>query len=296
MSDHPHETIQWLGLKLEVPGDWSIARHGVDAERGVLVLVDRLAERLALSWRTLDAIPEVAQVVAAERAEDIAKLPECLTADVRISGWHGYRRTVAGESTIRAARYDPCSRRLIQAELSVEPKLGRTTRVTEQLLNGIRCVPGSEPRRLRAFGVDVTLPPNLELHHTTIQPASVTFEFVNAAHMAEQSGGTAVLHRMAMADAWYRGNCLDVIERESPGIALHKTQVLRVNGHAAGYAEGDASGTRFARWIGRGRTRRATVWHCPSEDAVYYLATTSPDRNPMHPNLFLVTCCKGLYG
>lgn len=294
MSDHPYETIQWLGLKLEVPGDWSIAKHTVDAELGSLVLVDRLAERLALSWRTLDATPEVTQVVATERAEDMAKLHECQTSDVRISGWHGYRRTVAGESTIRAVRYDASSRRLIHALLSVEPRLGRATRVTEQLLNGIRCVPGSEQQRLRAFGVDVVLPPNLKLNQTTIQPAHVIFEFVDVACESEQLREIAVLHRMGMADAWYRGEGLDVIERESPGIALHKTQDLWVNGHLAHYAEGDASATRLARWLGRGRLRRALLWHCPSENAVYYLATTSRHRKPLHTNVFNVTCCKGL--
>jgi hypothetical protein len=295
MIDSQHEIIHWLGLRLEVPCDWQIVRHGLSSERGRLTFTDRFAERLDLSWRHLEGDPDVEHMVSDQRARDERELPDCQISAVRISGWHGYQRSSAGESLVRAARYDAQSKRLIEALLIVEPKLGRSTRVNEQLLNGIRCVAAVEhQQRLCAFDIDVTFPDQLRLCRATVEPASVTFSFeANDASDRGKTRASAVIRRMGMASSWYRGNALRLIERESPRVEFGKMREIRVNTHTAGYAEGDASRARVLRWIGRGMHRRSMLWHCEAENAVYHVATTSYDRAPLHPEALRLECCKG---
>jgi hypothetical protein len=297
MIDTQHETIYWLGLRLEVPCDWQIVRHGLSSARGRLTFTDRFAERLDLSWRHLDHDPDVEHMVRDQRARDDRELPDCQTADVRISGWHGYQRSGAGESLVRAARYDAAAHRLLEALLIIEPKQGRSTKVTEQLLNAVRSVAAENHRqRLRAFDIDVTLPENLRLSRASVEPANIVFEFEDTDKKHPDRArvlASVVVRRMGMASSWYRGNALRLIERESPRIRFGPMRDICVNSHVAGYAEGDASRARVLRWLGRGMSRRALLWHCEAENAVYHVATTSYDRAPLHPEALQLECCKG---
>lgn len=295
MIDTQHETIHWLGLRLEVPSDWQIVRHGLSRLRGRLTFTDRFSERLDVSWRHLDYAPDVEHLVQDQRARDECELPSCQTAEVRIAGWSGYRRCGAGESLVRAARYDEPSQRLIEALLILEPKHGRSTQVTEQLLNAVRSVPESgDQRRLRAFGIDVCLPKNLRLHRATVEPANVSFEFeTDDAGANPRIRNRAVIRRMGMASSWYRGNPSRIIERESPGIRFGPLRHDADHRHAAGSAEGDASRARILRWLGRGMQRRATLWLCDVENAVYHVATTSYDRAPLLLEEIRCSCCQG---
>ncbi len=295
MIDTQHETIYWLGLRLEVPCDWQIVRHGLSSKRGRLTFTDRFAERLDLRWRHLEHDPDVEHLVRDQRARDARELPDCQTADVRISGWHGYRRTCPSELLVRAARYDAEAHRLLEALLIIEPKQGRSTKVTEQLLNAVRCVAAENQRqRLRAFDIDVSLPENLRLSRASVEPANVVFEFEATDKHPDRAKvrASAVVRRMGMARSWYRGNALRLIERESPRIRFGQVREISVHSHLASYAEGDASRARFLRWVGRGMRRRALLWHCEAENAVYHVATTSYDRAPLYPESLLVECCK----
>ena len=296
MLESQHETIYWLGLRLDVPRDWQIVRHGISTERGRLTFTDRFAERLDLTWRHLDYDPDVEHLVRDQRTRDERELTRCQTTALRINGWHAYQRRDTNETLVRAARYDAKSKRVIEALLITEPKQGRTTKVTEQLLNAVRCAAtSSECHRLRAFDIDVQVPDGLHLSLASVEPANVIFEFeaTAASAPADKRGATAIVRRMGMAQSWYRGNAARLLERESPRVRFEPTRELAINAHVGVYAEGDASSGRIPRWLGRGRRRRAVVWHCEAENAVYHVATTSLDRTPLLPDSFRCACCKG---
>jgi hypothetical protein len=294
MIGHQHETIYWLGLRLEVPSDWQIVRHGLKPERGRLTFADRFAERLDLTWRKVPSEPDVESMVKDQRVRDDS---EGSSSELRIPGWCGYRRTCAGESLVRAARYDAESKRLIEVVLVVEPRQGRSTKVDDRLLNQIRSAETIDQRqRLRAFDIDVTLRKSLRLCRATVEPANVTFAFAAAdtRSIPTSSQASAVIRRMGMAASWYRGNALRLLERESPRVDFGRVREIRVNAHVATYAEGDASRTRVLRWFGRGAHRRAVAWLCEAENAVYHVATTSSDLAPLGPEALTVECCKGV--
>jgi hypothetical protein len=292
MTDDRHETIYWLGLRLEVPSDWQIVRHGLKADRGRLTFADRYAERLDLTWQELQSDPDVECMINDQRARDDSAAP---SSQVRIAGWSGYRRTCGHESLVRAARYDARSKRLIEALLVVEPNQGRSTKVDEHLLNAVHVIEAIDQRqRLCAFDIDLTIPDRLRLSRATVEPANVTFEFASpdAKSILGSSPVSAVVRRMGMAASWYRGNALRLVERESPRVDFCRAREIRVNAHAADYAEGDASRAHALRWFGRGARRRAMVWLCEAENAVYHVATTSCDRAPLLPEALRVKCCK----
>ena len=211
MIDTQHETIYWLGLRLEVPCDWQIVRHGLSPERGRLTFTDRFAERLDLTWRKVDHDPNVELMVRDQRMRDEHKLSDVQTANVRIAGWYAYRLQSNSETLVRAARYDSAAGRMLEALLVIEPKRGRSTKVTEQLLNAVRCVPTEDARqRLRAFDIDLRLPETLRLCRATVEPANVVFEFEATDTHPDRARlrASAVVRRMGMANAWYRGHGL----------------------------------------------------------------------------------------
>jgi hypothetical protein len=261
-----------------------------------LTFTDRFAERLDLTWRHLDHDPDVEHMVRDQRASDEREMNDCQITDVRIAGWHGYRRTCNSETLVRAAHYDTATRRVLEVLLIIEPKHGRSTKVTEQLLNAVRSVAAEDQhQRLKAFDIDLSLPSDLRISRATVEPANVVFEFESSDQQPGRASvrATAVVRRMGMASSWYRGNALALIQRESPRVRFGRLSHVRVNAHDAGYAEGDASSARLMRWLGRGMRRRALLWHCEPENAVYCVATTSFDRSPLHPQALRLVCCKG---
>jgi hypothetical protein len=75
-------------------------------------------------------------------------------------------------------------------------------------------------------------------------------------------------------------------------VCFGRLKDIQTNGHRAGFAEGDTSRSRLSKWIGRGMRRRALLWDCESENAVYHVATTSDERAPLAPEVLRVICCK----
>jgi hypothetical protein len=290
MTDDPFQTIEWLGLRFEVPAEWEIVRHGLSPKKGNLVLVDRRRERMELFWTHLEREPDLERMLLDQRHRELEAEPNATFQDLGSRrSWRGFWRTSpAGEVLGRAVRFERASERLVEAAMIGAEDRRLVRRIIESILIGR----AEESHRCRAFDLDVTTPPGYRLTRATVKPADVAFEF--RPHGPGKPGPDEVsIRRMGMAEAWYGDDPEKLLRREAPGVRFRPaSRGLHAN-HPAFFVEGNEPGERLQRLIGRGHGRRVLIWCCPAENAVYRIGTKSADRRPVLPEDIRVACCRG---
>ena len=293
-SVSPYDAIEWLGLRLEVPQDWQIVRHGISSLNGCLTFTDRYSERMNLSWRKLDREPDVERIVAEQLQRDQTKIPDLTLARTTIPGWQAYRAESAESEWVRAARYEPLTSQLLEVWLSVRSNQKKSQLANERLVCAIAGTdPNRDTSRLQAFDTCLEYPRDLVLSTTKIEPANVTFEFERAAVKGQPfSRARAVVRRMGMASCWYRGNAVALIAREAKQVVYQTQSEHWLGAHRAMRVEGDTTKGPIQRWFGRSTRSRATLMHCEVENAVYLITTESYDQAPLLPERFKFVCCK----
>ncbi|MEM9914996.1 MAG: hypothetical protein AAF911_08545 [Planctomycetota bacterium] len=321
--------IEWLGVRLGVPADWEIVRHGISPRKGSLVFADRTRQRLQVTWTACTKRPDVARLLADHRAKQREQDPDLVvTTPVLPAGWRGMqRRQDDGHHTLtRAARYDVKASRLIEVVLDDEPD----SDLIDDLLNRLVVTgPADEARRFCAFGLDVTIPAEYQLVGTDIQPADAALRFSSHRDAKEpEKHPTLTVRRRAMADVWFDGNLRRVLKPYAPRAVMNFDEeaeailpslaggaggACRATAAAPGFnadthspptppdnpsaypltATWNVPGPRYQRLLNLHRVALACAWHCPDENAVYEVVAIGPAKSPPTLEQLRVTCGQG---
>ncbi len=286
------QRIEWMGLRLSVPPDWQVVRHGIDPEKGRLVLVDRRRQRLQLVWTRLDAAPDLEHMLDDHRARELEHDASAEFSPMPDTpGWVGLRRELdAGGAMVRAARYDAPTRRLLEAVLTCDVNDTDDAALTRGVLGDIKAVcDPADARRFCLFDLDVAAPPHWRLSKTQVQPADVTFRFTE--HDGDPPRPTrneAAIRRRGMADVWDAGDHEKLLRRQEPDAAF-EFGPAQYHGAPATMGLSLEPGKRYARLMGKLRDRRDLVWSSPAENAVYQITTLSKSGRPVEPTAFEVS-------
>jgi hypothetical protein len=292
----PYETIELLGISLEVPRDWQIVRHGLDERKGGLTFTDRSAERMTFHWNTLEREPDIARMLQTEWGKSKQTGESSEFREETIDEWRGFRFDDARGTWLRAVRYDSSSRRLLEVALALETAHSRSRAVDRRLLSRVELKKSELACRFLAFDIDVTYPSDFVVTKCEVVPASVTLHLESRAPFKRFGAVDSILiRRMGMARTWYRGNALALLARENPLVDPRKANTREIHGHPGAAARTTLS-RPLQRWFGHGRTLGATLWHCDEENAVYHVATRTADGRPLDPDAVQVRCCKWAEG
>jgi hypothetical protein len=291
-SERQYETIELQGLSFEVPRDWQIVRHGLAERKGGLTFTDRFEERMSLHWRTLDREPDISRMLQAEWAKSKGATDEMACQEFSLHDFRVFRFDDVRGSWLRAVRYDSSSRRLIEVALALQGAHARSRPVDEHMLSRIELKGTDVGSRFLAFDLDVTYPANFVVTKCEVVPVSTTLQL--EARVPSNRFGTVdtiSIRRMGMADTWYRGNAAALLARENPAADPRRVEARETNGHSGAGLEVRV-GKPIQRWLGQGRSLRATLWHCDEENAVYHVATCSRDLRSAALEVLETRCCK----
>jgi hypothetical protein len=280
------QTIYWLGMRLSVPDDWEVVRHGIHARKGRLVFVDRRRQRLVLSWVTTDRPPEVARLLEDYRNRDLEEDSDRRFTDLPpTAGWRGIRRKGA-EGLTRATRYEALDQRWIEMTIPWPQQYDRD--LERKLLEGFSMVRGEQARRWRAFRVDVRTPPGWELTGTTVKPADVMLQF-------RHGRADSMVRRRGLAEGWYDGDLGRYLHQEIQQVVSHREQRV-YEGRSVEVCVTDEPMARVKRLLKRPRRRVDLAWFESADQAVYHLTTISPAEAPVQPEAFQVSAGAGHEG
>lgn len=296
------QSIEWMGIRLRVPDDWQVVRHGLAPEAGTLTLVDRRRQRLELTWLTCKNRPDLGRLIRdyqeQARVESGTEGASAESTELRSfgRGWRGFFQPLStsgeqGARTLcRAVRFDERTSRLIELSISIDRSTAHDGHLLAQLFQSVHVLAaGGDCRRWQAFDLDVTTPPRCRLVKTRVNPADVQLSFCTTdSAPGKPTAREACLRRLGMARAWYSGNLRALVERHADGAVFTQWREQSHQGCPALLAEGTEAGPRYRRLFGKLRQRRVLVWHCPAENAIYQLTTTSPPGAPLLPQDFEV--------
>jgi hypothetical protein len=271
------QTIEWLGIRFQVPAEWEIVRHTLDVETGSVVLVDRREQRLTISWTRCANKPDLERLVGDYEKRELESSPDVERFSLR--DWQGiYKRTE--RSVVQAVTFDEPTSRLVEAVM-----VGRDRTEVEawarKILPQLRVISRAEvARRFCAFGLDVTAPVGYRPSSLKVLPAEVAIEFQRYDDDAKEPTRDLVkVYRFGMADLWFVG-ARHALAQHEPARFL-ETQSVDYRGHSAECFDGMEKGPPLRRMFGRLRKARALCWHSKSENAVYaavaYAASGEPD-------------------
>jgi hypothetical protein len=297
MTDEQLQTIEWLGLRLEVPEAWEIVRHSLSQDRGSLVFVDRRTQRMELFWQRAAQQPDLVRTLADARSRELENDPGAELEELRrVSGWQGFcRHSKEGEFLTRGVRYDARSARLMEALVVSPAGTADAKRLGCRILERIQSVERAESAtRWQAFNLEITALPAFRLVSASVKPGDVCFDFRRFSPGQREPGKERVsVRRMGLAAAWFDGDHQKFIRREAPRVRFRTFGAAEPGGHPGVFGEGEEPGQRLPRLIGRALRRRVLTWRCETENAVYRVATTSPCHHPVNPEDFRVGCCGG---
>jgi hypothetical protein len=284
------QAINWLALAFRVPEDWEIVRHGVAYERGSLVFVDRVRQRLSVSWTSCSKVPDLDRLLS-----DFADRP--LSSGERVlsqADCHGFRlldcETGAGERIGHALYFDPRSHRLVELELPGAAEPGAAA-LTSALLGSFEFHEREQSGCVRAFGLHADVPSGFRICKSHVKPADVILELERSASPEERAAERVRIRRSGMARSWFDGNAERAIRHRNPESRFDEFEVASVGPHAAVTARVYTRGALLARALGRAVPRRITFWACPEQNAVFEMDAAVPRGSDPRALGFRVWCC-----
>jgi hypothetical protein len=295
LSSHASSTeltqaVAWLALAFRVPEDWEIIRHGIGFERGSLVFVDRVRQRLSVSWTACEKAPDLDRVLS-----DFEQQP--LTVGEKVlsqAQCQGFRlldcEKENGERVSHALCFDPLSSRLIELELPGSAA-ARDSALTRELLASFAFATRERGTRVCAFGLDAELPDGFRLCKSQVKPADVILEFERCALRAARSAERLRIRRSGMARTWFDGDAARSIRLRSPELAFDEFTSAAVGPHPAVVARGLPRRALLQRALGRAPLRRVTFWACPAQNAVFETEVCAPPGRSESPVSPQIRCC-----
>jgi hypothetical protein len=262
------QAVNWLALGFRVPIDWEIVRHGVGFERGSLVFVDRVRQRLSVSWTACPRVPNLERLLSDFENQPLTMGETLLTQNDHF----GFRvlecKKSSGEHVTHALRFDPASNRLIELELpGLAARDGQT--LTHALLAEFSFSERDRDHSVRAFGVHAALPAGFGLRSSRVKPADVTLEFERPAAPGERSSASLKIRRSGMARAWFDGDAGRAIRARNPTLRFRDFARLTVGPHVATTARGFSRAALLTRALGMAVSHDVLFWECPEENAVF---------------------------
>jgi hypothetical protein len=284
------QAVAWLALDFRVPDDWEIIRHGIGFERGSLVFVDRVRQRLSVSWTMCQRAPDLERVLS-----DFEQQP--LTVGEKVlsqAQCEGFRlldcEKESGERVSHALYFDPLSSRLIELEMPGSADADESA-LTRALLASFAFAARESVTRVRAFGLDAQLPEGFCLCASQVKPADVILEFERAALRGAGPAERLRIRRSGMARTWFDGDAARSIRLRSPQLAFDQFTSAAVGPHAAVVARGLPRRALLQRALGRAPSRRVTFWTCPAQNAVFETEVCAPRGNSESMVLPRIRCC-----
>jgi hypothetical protein len=205
------------------------------------------------------------------------------------------RVTPGGEVTTRAVRYEPGTRRLLEAVVETRKAVPEDRDLVETLLSQVSVQdPPERARHVRAFGLELEAPEPMRLCGAEVKPADVRLDFAGYdAERDRELRTRASVRRMGMAESWYNGNAEALIKSRETGSRLTSFGSTSYAGHDATLARGSESGPLAKRALGLLYERRVLLWKCAERNALYAVSTSSPKSAPLEPEAFTLRCCGG---
>jgi hypothetical protein len=262
------QAVNWLALGFRVPIDWEIVRHGVGFERGSLVFVDRVRQRLSVSWTACPRVPNLERLLSDFENQPLTVGETLLTQNDRF----GFRvlecKKSSGEHVTHALRFDPASNRLIELELpGLAAREGQA--LAHALLAEFSFSERDRDHSVRAFGVHAVLPEGFGLRGSRVKPADVTLEFERPAVSGERSPVGLKIRRSGMARAWFDGDASRAIRVRNPTLRFRDFERVTVSSHAATAARGFSRAAFLKRALGMAASHDVLFWECPEQNAVF---------------------------
>jgi len=285
------QAISWLALGFCVPEDWEIVRHGIGFERGSLVFVDRVRQRLSVSWTACPRAPDLERLLS-----DFGNQPLTVGEKVLDQQDHsGFRvlecETQIGDHVTHALCFDPLSKRLIELEL---PAAGAPhDALAPALLASFTFAQPEHGQRVRAFGVHAEVPEGFRLSASQVKPADVNLEFERSARRGERSAERLRIRRSGMARTWFGGDAARSIRLRRPELRFHDFRPAAVGPHTAVVARGYPRGAILQRAFGLVAPRSVTLWECPEQNAVFETEVCVPRGQDANSAELSVWCCAG---
>jgi hypothetical protein len=312
------QTVAWLGLRLGVPGDWQVVRHGLSPSRGSLTLIDRYRQRMELGWRQCNNEPDLDHMIGDDRARQLQQHPDAHIEDLEpVADWRGTTRLFddSGHAVTRAVRFDAATSRLLEAVI-VTAEGPEDLALVPELLEGVEVeAPATRATHWRAFDVEVRTPgPSWRLVSTQVKPADVTLRYavyvpaeeaprkrppvqrsvagallLPPAPSERSTGEEATIRRMGMASTWWDGNGASFLRRHGGGVPLAIRETPH-DGRFITVADAVEPGPRLKRMLGRLRRRQQAVWHCKACNAVYHVDVLSWASDPVGFDALVTRC------
>jgi hypothetical protein len=289
------QAISWLSLGFRVPDDWEIVRHGIGFDRGSLVFVDRVRQRLSVSWTACPRAPNLERLLSDFESQPLTAGEKVLAQSDRF----GFRvlecETSSGARVTHALRFDPASSRLIELELPDSAEQENQA-LAQALLAGFAFCPREQDRTLRAFGVHATLPEGFTPCASQVKPADVSLEFERISAPDERAPVRLRIRRSGMARAWFDGDAARAIRARNPELQFRDYESRAVGAHVATSARGFPRRALLKRALGRATEHEITLWECPEQNAVFETERRESRRIEPSTASLRVWCCADARG
>lgn len=277
-------TIDWLGMRLRVPGEWSIVRHNVAERRGRLTFVDRRRQRLMLAWSPCPDAPDWKRMLDDQQALESQNDADAVFERDDHFGWHVLRRISEDTTLVRAARYDRSRQRVIELVMPVRDD--QDAGDEGLVLEGFDVLADDEANRFRAFDIDLTPPVDWAL--TSVEVSLGKVQVVITQDRAELT-----VRRLSMADTWFRGDAQRWLCKELKDLKVTWTSVLH-DGLPASRGDSREAGARIKAVVGRLRDRIDLAWAQPEANAVMHVTLLRPRGMKLDIDAFGIRCLDSL--
>ncbi|MCH8510929.1 MAG: PqqD family protein [Kiritimatiellae bacterium] len=273
------QEIRWMGLRMQVPLDWEIRRHGISPDIGSLVFVDHRTQRMEVRWQRPDKEPDLNRTL--EHAMDAVRKAH---PDVHISprlpsrtgAWTGF--VYDRESRVyRAVLYEKDTNVLLQTTLTLDGSREETHEFVRNLLNHLTLTEAPEKAtHWRAFGIDCRVPADWVLREAVAKPMDIRLKFdCGTKRMLSKQRTTAEVRRLGMVKDWFDGDLHGFAKSRALGNHPH---VLTDNtgGRDVLRVESDVGRFFFLGPLGPKDHQQLRLWHDPDINSILVLSLTNP--------------------
>ena len=273
----------WRHIAVRLPRDWEMLQFSCNARTGRCAFADRYAFRFELSWRSVPGPPDVERMLSDYEAE-LARGGATRLHRVRHASWYGLEMEDGSERSSRFGRYISNHGYLLEAVFPWPQRIDRD--LSRAILDGMEAETEDAHgfRRWRAFGMDVLVPPELDLSSCIVLPAQAEMVFADKRRRRELR-----VQRLGMVSEWLDGSAADWVRKNAAGrMEGAQTRVMKENGHEIMYLVG-----KPRRTPGRRDVDVRCGWICPQSGRLYGLSVKRMPNPPPSRRVWsdCVGCC-----
>lgn len=293
-SPSAFQEISWMGLRMRVPPDWEIRRHGISPDAGSLVFVDRRVQRMEVMWQRPAKEPDLNRT--AEHAVDAVRhtRPDTRISahlPARLNGWQGF---VYGDAprVYRALSYHLDHNVLVQVTLSLDGIREKSHALCRDILSAFAVHEAPDKAtHWRAFGIDCRVPDMWTLLEADVKPMDVRLKF-DCGNKRRLSKACSIceVRRMGMAREWFDGDLYSFAKSRAPG---KDPRVMTESEGQPEVVRVDASQGRFFFLGGLGPKdrRHLRIWHASEVNSMFVVSLSNPGPGGVNLDAVRVESC-----